>query len=214
MGTVLGVFIETEDYSMANQPKRVYQFKITLEDFKPHIWRRIQVPEKYSFWDLHVAIQDAMGWTDSHLHQFEVIDPKQARKVYIGIPSEDEEFEGMPKILDGWNESIGDCFSEDGINRCRYEYDFGDGWRHEIKLEKIFPAIPGCKYPLCIEGERACPPEDCGGVWGYENFLKIMRDPKHEEYQSMLEWVGYHFDPENFEPQKVIFSNPKKRRQQ
>jgi hypothetical protein len=196
---------------MANNPKMVYQFKIILEDVKPKIWRRIQVPEKYSFWDLHVAIQDAMGWTDSHLHQFNITNPKDEQQIYIGIP-DDEAFAGeLPPTIEGWNERIRDYFFEKRHNQCHYEYDFGDGWTHVIKLEKILPAIQKFKYPVCVAGERACPPEDCGGVGGYENFLEIINDPEHEEYQSMLGWVGGKFDSEKFDPHKVRFDNPKGR---
>jgi hypothetical protein len=196
---------------MVSKPKQIYQFKITLHDIEPKIWRRIQVPENYSFWDLHVAIQDAMGWTDSHLHQFIIIDPKNSEEVYIGIPG-DEAFAGeLPEMLAGWKEFISDYFSEKNYNRCCYEYDFGDGWEHEVTLEKILPSIPDIKYPICTGGERACPPEDCGGVPGYENFLEIIADPEHDEHASMMEWVGGEFDPERFDCQKIHFDNPKKR---
>ena len=143
---------------------KVYQFKITLGGIEPPIWRRIQVPGSYSFWDLHVAIQDAMGWTDCHLHVFRILDPGTDDTEEIGIPNEDR-FVGEPEILPGWDLSIKNYFSE-ANTRATYEYDFGDGWKHEIVLEKIFPRKPGTKYPTCIEGRRACPPEDCGGFPG------------------------------------------------
>jgi hypothetical protein len=94
---------------------------------------------------------------------------------------------------------------------ARYEYDFGDGWQHEVTLEAIVPAQAGRRYPICLAGERACPPEDCGGVPGYENLLEVMRDPEHEEYESMLQWVGGRFTPERFDPRTVKFDDPRKR---
>ena len=216
MGTfyfgVLNFTTTREDRQMVSKPKQIYQFKITLEDVEPKIWRKIQVSEKYSFWDLHVAIQGAMGWTDSHLHEFDIINPKKNEEVHIGIPDEEDfMMDDLPIVVAGWEEFICDYFSEKKHSCCFYKYDFGDSWNHEVKLEKILPATPDCKYPICIAGERACPPEDCGGIGGYENFLGIINDPQHEEHESMLEWVGGSFDPEKFNPQKVHFDNPKKR---
>ena len=186
---------------------QVYQFKITLRDIKPPIWRRIQVPETYTFWDLHVAIQDAMGWSDYHLHEFEIADPSTDLMVNIGIPDEDFDRE----ILPGWKQKIADYFSM-GNRLAEYIYDFGDNWEHIIKLEKIFPRDKNIDYPICIAGKRACPPEDCGGIWGYENFLEIINDPDNEEYEDMIEWVGGEFDPEHFDVKEVSFDDPDKRR--
>jgi len=154
---------------------RVYQFKINLMGTKPSIWRRIQVPETYTFWGLHVAIQDAMGWYDCHLHQFEVMKPSTGMGVEIGIP--DKEFGWGEEILPGWKQKIADYFSmEDKKNRLAgYLYDFGDNWEHAVKLEKILPRKSDVNYPTCIDGERACPPEDCGGVRGYDSFLEIIK---------------------------------------
>ena len=186
---------------------QVYQFKITLRDIKPPIWRRIQVPETYTFWDLHVAIQDAMGWSDYHLHEFEMVGPSAGLKVNIGIPDEDFGRE----ILPGWKQKIADYFSVENRS-ADYTYDFGDNWEHIIKLEKILPRDENVDYPKCIAGKRACPPEDCGGVWGYENFLEIINDPDNEEYEDMIEWVGGEFDPEHFDVKEVSFDDPDKRR--
>jgi len=186
---------------------QVSQFKITLRDIKPPIWRRIQIPETYTFWDLHVAIQDAMGWSDYHLHEFEMGGPSTGLKVNIGIPDEDFGRE----ILPGWKQKITDYFSM-GNRLAEYIYDFGDNWEHIIKLEKIFPRDKNIDYPICIDGKRACPPEDCGGIWGYENFLEIINDPDNEEYEDMIEWVGGEFDPEHFDVKEVSFDDPDKRR--
>jgi len=186
----------------------VFQFKITLEGIKPPIWRRIQVPADYSFWDLHVAIQDAMGWDDYHLHEFKILDPNIQTTLRIGIP--DEDFDCSQEMLAGWDVYISDYFNEKNP-LATYIYDFGDGWTHRIRLEKIESLLPDRNYPLCLSGKRACPPEDVGGIWGYENFLDIIRDPKHEEHERMLEWVNGGYDPENFETGKVEFSDPNER---
>lgn len=191
--------------------KNIYQFKITLEGIEPKIWRRIQVLENYSFWDLHVAIQDAMGWLDYHLHEFIIIDPKYGEESHIGIPDEAEGSYLTYNTDAGWEKFIRHYFFLKNFDKCQYKYDFGDGWTHKIKLEKILPVAFGYKYPICLDGERACPPEDCVGIGGYENFLEIIRDPRHEEHENMLTWVGGKFDAEKFDPQKIDFANPKER---
>ncbi len=191
---------------MTKKDENIYQFKITLKKIKPTIWRRIQVPETYTFWDLHVAIQNAMGWENSHLHQFQIINPKLNKKVLIGIPLNDgwaSEF-----TLPGWKTPISSYFSSSN-KLAIYEYDFGDDWEHKIVLEKIIPSEPNAKYPCCLAGERACPPEDCGGVWGYEELLEIIKDPNDEEYQGRIEWLGREFNPEGFKLKTVKFGDPK-----
>lgn len=186
----------------------VYQFKITLRDIKPPIWRTIQVPETYSFWDLHVAIQDAMGWLDYHLHQFSIVNPSHGLREEIGIPDEDFDDDN---VFPGWKKKIADYFSNTN-KKAEYIYDFGDSWEHIIELEKILPCEKNKIYPVCIKGCRACPPEDCGGIWGYEEFLEIIMNPGDEKYEETLEWVGGDFEPEGFNPVDVIFSDPAKRR--
>jgi len=193
---------------MKRQSQQVFQFKITLNEIAPTIWRRIQVPGNYSFWDLHVAIQDAMGWLDYHLHEFELKHPDGHTIVRIGIP--DEESAWSRETLAGWRVPIADYFTE--ANRtASYTYDFGDTWVHQIEFEGIESRSPQKEYPRCIGGERACPPEDVGGDGGYESFLEIIRDPEHEEHERMLTWVGGEFDPESFDPQEVIFDDPRER---
>ena len=194
---------------MARRYTQVFQFKITLKEIEPEIWRRIQVPANYSFWDLHVAIQDAMGWTDSHLHMFRILNPLTDDTNQIGIPDEDR-FVGDPEILPGWELPITGYFLE-GNPRAEYEYDFGDSWIHEITLETIAPRQVGAKYPRCLDGRSACPPEDCGGPPGYEDMLRILKNPDHEEHESMLTWVGRQYDPERFDPKDLRFDDPKKR---
>ncbi|MCG2735815.1 MAG: plasmid pRiA4b ORF-3 family protein [Candidatus Methanoperedenaceae archaeon] len=185
---------------------QVYQFKITLQSTKPPIWRRIQIPETYTFWDLHVAIQDVMGWSDYHLHEFEIMNPSTGLEVNIGLP--DDEF--GRKVLVGWNQKMADYFSIENP-RADYVYDFGDYWEHRIQLEKILPREKNVDYPICIKGKRACPPEDVGGIGGYEDFLEIIKNPDHEEHDEMLEWAGGEFDPEQFDCEEVSFNDPGKR---
>lgn len=188
--------------------EQIYQFKIELNYVSPAVWRRIQVPETYSFWDLHVAIQDSMGWKDCHLHEFQLKSPKTGDQVRIGIPDEADTFGDPPQA--GWEQRISSYFSEDNPTAI-YCYDFGDGWEHNLTLEGIQPREPKAKYPRCLEGAMACPPEDCGGPPGYEDFLAAISDPKHEAHEDMLEWIGGSFDAKKFNAQAVKFDNPKKR---
>lgn len=191
---------------MKKKFNQVYQFKITLQGIKPPIWRRIQVPQTCTFWDIHVAIQDVMGWSDYHLHEFEIMNPSTGLEVNIGLP--DDEF--GKKVLVGWNQKIADYFSMENPY-ADYVYDFGDNWEHKIKLEKILPKEKNVDYPICIKGKRACPPEDVGGIWGYEEFLDIIKDPDHEEHEEMLEWAGGEFDPDHFDCEDVSFDDPARR---
>jgi hypothetical protein len=185
--------------------ERVWQFKITLKDTNPPIWRRIQVPETYTFWDLHVAIQDAMGWSDYHLHEFEMLDPTTRTGTCIGLPAE-ESLPGIRSLL-GWQQRIADWFTGDRKS-MDYNYDFGDGWEHEVLLEKVLPRQEESDYPICIGGKRACPPEDVGGPYGYETFLEALSDPSHRDHKMYVEWIGCEFDSEHFDPSGVKFDDP------
>jgi hypothetical protein len=167
----------------------VYQLKVTLKDSRPPIWRRILVPGDVTLTKLHRILQVVMGWYDSHLHQFIV------GGASYGEPDPDFPEDGMKSERRVKLKQVAphenDCFT--------YEYDFGDSWEHDIRVEKILPAVPGLELPVCIAGKRACPPEDCGGVWGYESFLEAIGDPDHPEHDEMLQWVGGEFDPEAFD---------------
>ncbi len=202
---------EVEGIAMVrSRVARIYQFKVTLKGIRPPIWRRIQVPASYTFWDLHVAIQDAMGWDDCHLHVFRVWDPMWLEETQIGLPSGDfMPVEGEP-TLPGWKQRISSVFTAPKESAV-YEYDFGDGWEHAVILEKILPAAAGLRYPVCTAGKRACPPEDCGGIWGYEELLEIRGNPDHQEHEEMMEWLGEDFDPEAFHPGEVVFTDPRRR---
>ena len=184
------------------------QFMVTLRDVEPLVWRRIEVPARYSFWDLHVAIQDAMGWLDYHLHMFRIRNVGGEIEE-IGIPNEDT-FEGEPVCRPGWELAVAAYFTRVGT-RAEYEYDFGDGWVHDVLLESIAPRRARTRYPRCIAGARRCPPEDCGGPHGYAELLATIADPTHEEYESTVEWLGGVIDPQAFDPSAVRFDNPAQR---
>lgn len=187
----------------------VLQFKITLKGGRPPIWRRLQVPCTYTFWDLHVAIQDAMGWLDYHLHLFRIQNPTGGRRTEIGIPL-DHALGDEDVALAGWEVPIASYFTLTN-RRAIYEYDFGDDWQHAVVLERITPRDASAKYPVCLAGRRACPPEDCGGIWGYERFLEIIQDPTHEQHEDMMVWSGGAFDPERFDKRAVRFDDPQER---
>ena len=193
-------------------PKYALQFKITLHDIEPKIWRRIVVPDNYTFWDLHVALQDAMGWLDYHLHEFLL--PSHGATIKIGIP--DDSFEYDEGLLAGWEIDIVEYFNAKG-DAAEYVYDYGDHWRHHLILEDILPMSTSASYPQCIGGERACPPEDCGGWPGYEDFLEILADKKHEEYEMTVGWLKGHaknywpYLPDEFDSSEVDFHDPQKR---
>lgn len=186
---------------------KVYQFYITLDYIEPSVWRRVQVPANYTFWDLHVAIQDAMGWDDCHLHQFEIKNPETGFKEHIGIPNDGFDFMAQP--LAGWESDLQEYFVDANV-AGQYEYDFGDGWVHKVVLEKIVEVQSDKKYPICLDGERACPPEDCGGFPGYERIVEIIKNPHDEEFDETMAWLGGEYDPEVF-ASDIHFTDPKKR---
>lgn len=174
---------------------QVYQFKITLVETQPPVWRRIQVPD-CTLGDLHEVIQTVMGWQHSHMHQFiingEYYGEAALEEMDLGMEMKDEDGILLSQIVKGGKNA-----------RFVYEYDFGDGWQHSIQFERVVEREPKAIYPRCVEGARACPPEDVGGVWGYADFLQAMADPKHENHLEMKEWIGGKFDPEKFSADKV-----------
>jgi len=183
--------------------KHVYQFKISLKGITPQIWRRIQVPETCTFWDLSVAIQDVMSWEGHHLHAFTLRNPKTGFEDEIGIP--DEEFDRH--VLKGWKTKISAYFSMEN-KKALFVYDFGDWWEHAVTLEKILTREPGREYPCCIAGKRNAPPDDVGSIPGYEEFVGIMKNPRHKEHDEMVEWYGGSYDPEDFDCGKIQFNDP------
>jgi hypothetical protein len=186
----------------------IHRFLITLGETDPVVWRRIEVPEGYSFWDLHVAIQDAMGWLDYHLHEFMVVHPKTKRLARIGIP--DDEFIDEQPCLASWQVAVSE-YVDGYIPPMLYSYDFGDDWRHSVLHEGTWSADDDVTYPRCVAGARRCPPEDCGGTEGFRDFLAAVADRRHPEHAGMLRWVGGSFDPAAFDPPSVRFDDPKER---
>ena len=153
-----------------------------------------------------------MGWLDYHLHEFRVKKPRGRKLIEIGIPDAETD----RNVLEGWDVSISTYFTEPGVSAA-YDYDFGDGWHHEILLEGILIKDVSVKYPVCVAGERACPPEDCGGIRGYERLLKVLASPGTEKYKDMSGWLKNHaknyfpYRPDHFDPNGVKFWNPSKR---
>lgn len=189
---------------MENNFKKVYQFKLSMKYITPQIWRRIQVPESYTFQDLHNAIQAVMSWEDYHLHEFEIQNPKTAVLERIAPEDEDQEvFDNMPLISEK-KAKISKYFTLEN-KVALYTYDFGDDWQVNVRLEKILPRKEGIEYPICLAGKRAAIPEDTGGVYGYEAMLEVLKDPEHEEYEDTVEWLGEDFDPEYFDPEDISF---------
>ncbi|MBN1371340.1 MAG: plasmid pRiA4b ORF-3 family protein [Anaerolineaceae bacterium] len=175
---------------MPSKHSPIYQFKINLEHVRPAVWRRIQVPAIIRLGRLHDIVQAVMGWSNSHLHRFEI----------NGMEFSDPLFDewGELGFMDEWAVRLKDLHLREGT-KIFYEYDFGDSWGHKIVLEKILPPDPKMRHPVCLDGARACPPEDVGGFPGYGLFLEALRDPKHEEHKSYMEWFGGAFDPAFFD---------------
>lgn len=166
----------------------IYQIKITLKDSKPSIWRRVLIPGKLSLFKLHQALQITMGWADSHLHQFTIHGDSYS------IPSEDD----LEPVIDERRHVLWKTIPKESMS-FTYEYDFGDSWLHQVDVEAIRPPDAQFKHSLCLEGSRACPPEDIGGIWGYAMFLEAIHDPTHEDHDSYQDWIDAKFDPEAFD---------------
>lgn len=191
-------------------PKMVYKLKISLSGTQPKIWRRILIPTSVTFWELHSAIQDVFHWNNSHLHMFWYDDKLSREPIIFGIPSGDEERETLPS----WKHKISKYLNLEEPY-LKYVYDLGDDWIHLVEVENILPAEKGVAYPVCIGGKMNAPPDDSGGVWGYEEMLEILSDPSHEEFEGTKEWIesvtGGTFDPKHFDPAEVCFMDPKQR---
>jgi hypothetical protein len=168
----------------------VFQLKVTLLDTKPPIWRRVLVDGGGTLDHLHEVIQAAFGWWNYHLHEFEV------GRTRYGVPDPDEDWGEPPR--DERRTRL-DAIAGEGSS-FRYTYDFGDGWDHKITVEKVLPTDTSSTVPACIDGRRACPPEDCGGTWGYRELLEILANRTHPEHDERREWIGRPFDPAAFDP--------------
>ena len=174
----------------------IYQVKIILKDTRPKVWRRVLVPSDLLLSNLHKIIQTTMGWDNMHLHQFINDD------LFYTVIFEEIEWSEFSNIVDYNGLRICDLLTAEK-EKMIYEYDFGDGWMHEIRLEKILPDDGEKKVPLCTGGEMNCPPEDCGGVWGYASLKQILKDPTHEAYEEWMEWLEEDYDPEHFNRDEV-----------
>jgi hypothetical protein len=174
-------------------PQEIYQIKVTLLGTSPPIWRRLLVPANLTLEQLHDVLQLAMGWEDCHMHDFRI---GQKR---FGTPDPDERLMGTA------SERTARLFSVLGKVGAKavYTYDFGDGWQHGIAVEKVLPPEAGLAYPICIDGKRHGPPEDCGGVPGFYNLLEAISNPKHDQYEEMRDWLGDDFDQEAFSVEEV-----------
>lgn len=168
----------------------VHRLKITLRSIRPPIWRRIEVESNVTLYELSTVLQAAMGWLGGHLHAYE------AGGTTYELPDEDIGF-GL-RTVDERKARLNKVLPNVGA-KMRFDYDFGDGWSHDIIVEAIKPAVADVEYPRCVTGKRACPPDDCGGPWGYGQLLEILANPDHHEYAERVEWLGGPFSPEAFD---------------
>lgn len=173
----------------APKPERAVELTITLGNIEPPIWRRLIVPGSLTLGELHTVLQIAMGWQNYHLYLFEVGGVRYGDVEEMEVPTGDAD---SPTVG-----AVADQVAEFG-----YEYDFGDGWEHTIQVEQVLPAL-GPVTPRLLSGARSCPPEDCGGPWGYRELLEILADPTHEEHVEHARWAGRDFDPEAFDPEQT-----------
>jgi len=173
---------------------KVHQYKVTLRHITPPIWRRFQIEDYMTFEDLHGTIQITMGWETAHLYAFHV------GKEMITDAESLLEMGGSGRDAD--ETQISQLLKKEGAT-CTYTYDFGDSWEHDLVLEKILPVDPDIEYPVCLDGARACPPEDCGGIPGYMEILETLKKPKSKAYKELMEWLDDDFDPEAFDAAAV-----------
>jgi hypothetical protein len=176
--------------------QHIYQVKITLLQVKPPIWRRLLIPGDMTMAQFHNVIQAAMGWTNSHLHEFQIGEQR------VGVPDPEDSFMGGSRCANEKTVRFAEALGALGA-RGHYTYDFGDGWEHSLLVEKALSAEPAGVYPLCTAGKRNCPPEDCGGPYGYSNLLDVIADAEHPEHEGLLEWLGGGFNAEEFSVAEV-----------
>lgn len=172
------------------------RIRIVLEDIEPEVWRRVEVRDDLTFLQLHDVIQRAMGWEDCHLHQFETASPK----CVIGTDSDEDDFFDGPSLLPEDSTCLSDVLGRK--RKFRYWYDFGDDWWHTLHIEKRLPDDDTQPGAIFIDGENACPPEDCGGSWGYKELVDVLGDPKHPEHQDTRAWAG-DFDPVRLDHKEI-----------
>ena len=168
-------------------PQQVIQLRISLAEVTPEVWRRVLVPGGVRLAKLHAILQAAMGWTDSHLHVFRIGDDVYGAQFDDYPPEEvDERTVSVLKAVRGHERFV-------------YEYDFGDGWIHHVLVEAIHPTLHGLRFGVCLAGESACPPEDCGGPGGYAGLIEAYADPDHEDHLEVLLWLEHELDPTAFD---------------
>jgi hypothetical protein len=167
----------------------IARLKITLDDVKPAVQRRVEVPLTIRLDRLHLVLQAAFGWTNSHLYEI------RAGGVAWGMV--DPDWGNGP--LDAAKARLIDLIEDTGAKTFKYLYDFGDGWEHTVKIERVINAVPGLPYPILIDGTGACPPEDVGGPWGYSDLIDALADPNHQRHAELKGWIGGHFDPVAFD---------------
>ena len=174
-------------------PVSIHELEISLCEIEPRVWRRFAVRSNITLAKLHDIVQVVMGWMDSHLHQFVTNDDTHYAPLSpYGDPDWDERVSNSGKVR------VHDVLPTKGA-QLLYQYDFGDGWEHDVILEALLPPGNDGRYPIVEAGRRACPPEDVGGIHGYAHFLEVLANPKHPEHQDMLEWVGKPVDPASFD---------------
>ncbi len=178
------------------QDGNILQIKITLRHLRPPVWRRVQAPDDLTLRRLHDVIQATIGWLDYHLHEFEV----EGRR--YGQPEIDGGDISGYTLYSDRNIRLRDL-SRRGVERFAYEYDFGDGWEHELRIEKALAPEPGIEYPVRVGGRRRGPPEDCGGPLGFAHFLEAINDESHPDHEELFDWYGEPFDAEDIEPEKI-----------
>lgn len=184
---------EMPELELPAKTDTVFQIKMTLMSIDPPIWRRIQTKD-CTLVNLHALIQVTMGWEFEHLYRFIIGGERYADMgMVVQDDSQDACDTNLSEVLPVQNRRP----------RFHYEYDFGDEWMHQLIVEERFPPEPGVKYPICVAGQRACPPEDCGGPWGYPDFVEAITNPDHREHDQLLEWLGGEFDPEGFDLESV-----------
>ncbi|MBU6400493.1 MAG: plasmid pRiA4b ORF-3 family protein [Verrucomicrobia bacterium] len=178
-------------------PDHVFQLRVSLRYIQPPIWRRFLVPDNWLLGELHPVLVAVMGWGGYHMHAFRFgggFNPTEYSTVGVGTECDSRVRDENQVLIGHLIRRRGQTFS--------YEYDFGDSWQHEVKVEKILPFDPGVALPVCLAGERACPPEDCGSVPGYAEVLRVLQKVETPKERQLLDWVGK-YDPERFDLEAV-----------
>lgn len=197
-------------------PTQIHELKIVIKNSKPPIWRTVAVPSDIRLYDLHKVIQAAFGWENYHLHQF-ILNKKKPKPTNVELAEliRSENWEEFASRMTNQRFFSLPMFELEDIEderkirlsdlvpmpkqKLEYEYDFGDSWKHIIEVKKVEPPAGGVTYPICLDGKLACPPEDCGGVWGYYDILEAVKDPRHPQHEDLKEWLGKDFDPDYFD---------------